>query len=97
MMIYNVDKSLLDGTAKNLHYTMAAKTGTAQIAVNGKYEEDRFLHSFIGFLPANNPKFLVFMFTVNPRGVSYASETLAKPFIELSKFLISYYQLPPDR
>ncbi len=97
MMIYNVDKSLLDGSAKNEHYSVAAKTGTAQIAVNGKYEEDRFLHSFVGFLPAHNPKFLVFIFTINPRGVSYASETLAKPFIDLTKFLISYYQLPPDR
>ncbi len=97
MMVYNVDHALLDGKAMNPHYSVAAKTGTAQMALNGKYEEDRFLHSFIGFLPANNPKFLVFMFTVNPRGVSYASETLAKPFIELTKFLINYYQVPPDR
>lgn len=97
MMVYNVDESLLDGKAKNPRYSVAAKTGTAQIAKNGKYEEDRFLHSFVGFLPAHNPKFLVFMFTINPRGVSFASETLAKPFIALTKFLINYYQLPPDR
>jgi cell division protein FtsI/penicillin-binding protein 2 len=97
MMIYNVDASLLNGSAKNAHYSVAAKTGTAQIATNGLYEEDRFLHSFIGFLPAHNPKFLVFMYTLNPRGVSFASETLAQPFIDMTKFLISYYQVPPDR
>jgi cell division protein FtsI (penicillin-binding protein 3)/stage V sporulation protein D (sporulation-specific penicillin-binding protein) len=97
MMVYNVDNSLLDGKAKNTRYAVAAKTGTAQIAENGAYAEDRFLHSFVGYLPAYDPKFLVFIYTINPRGVNYASETLAKPFIELSKFLINYYQLPPDR
>ncbi len=97
MMVYNVDNSLLDGKSKNPRYSVAAKTGTAQIAENGAYAEDRFLHSFVGYLPASDPKFLVFIYTINPRGVNYASETLAKPFIELSKFLISYYQLSPDR
>ncbi len=97
MMVYNVDESLLDGKAKNPRYTIAAKTGTAQIAENGKYAENRYLHSFVGFLPASDPKFLVFLFTVNPRGVSYASETLAKPYMEMTKFLINYYQVAPDR
>lgn len=97
MMVYNVDNSLMDGKAKNPHYTVGAKTGTAQIAEKGGYAEDKYLHSFVGFLPAQNPRFVVFMYTVNPRGVNFASETLAKPFIELTKFLINYYQLPPDR
>ena len=97
MMVYNVDYSLLQGKAKNPRYSVAAKTGTAQIAENGAYAADRYLHSFIGYLPAYNPRFLVFIYTINPRGVNYASETLAKPFIDLSKFLINYYQLPPDR
>ena len=97
MMVYNVDNSLLQGKAKNPRYSVAAKTGTAQIAENGAYATDRYLHSFVGYLPAYNPRFLVFIYTINPRGVNYASETLAKPFIDLSKFLINYYQLPPDR
>ena len=87
MMVYNVDNSLLEGRAKNHDIVFAAKTGTAQIAVRGGYSEDRFLHSFVGYLPAYDPKFVVFMYTVNPRGVQYSSETLAKPFIELTKFL----------
>lgn len=98
MMVYNVDNSLLDGKAKNERYAIAAKTGTAQIATaSGSYSEDRFLHSFVGFLPAYNPRFLVFIYTVNPRGVSYASETLAKPYIDLTKFLINHFALVPDR
>lgn len=98
MMVYNVDESLLDGNAKNDRYAVAAKTGTAQIALQGGgYSEDRFLHSFVGFLPAYNPRFLIFIYTVNPRGVSFASETLAKPFIDLTKFLINNFELVPDR
>lgn len=97
MMVYNVDNSLLDGKAKNPRYSVASKTGTAQIAEKGGYADDRFLHSFVGYLPAYNPRFVIFIYTVNPRGVSFASETLAKPFIEMTKFLINYYQLPPDR
>jgi len=99
MLINNVDTSLLDGKAKNPRYSVGAKTGTAQLVSKGSsgYAEDQYLHSFIGFLPAYNPKFIVFLYTVNPRGVNYASETLAKPFIELTKYLINYYQIPPDR
>jgi cell division protein FtsI (penicillin-binding protein 3)/stage V sporulation protein D (sporulation-specific penicillin-binding protein) len=97
MMVYNVDNSLFDGKAKNPRYSIGGKTGTAQIAENGKYAEDRFLHSFVGFLPASDPKFLVFLYTVNPRGVRYSSETLAQPFIDTTKYLINYYQIPPDR
>ena len=63
----------------------------------GSYAEDKYLHSFIGFFPAYDPKFIVFLYTYDPKGVNYASETLAKPFIDLSKYLINYYQLTPDR
>lgn len=98
MLIYNVDNSLLDGKAKNPRYTIGAKTGTAQIpAPGGGYYNDRWLHSFVGMVPANDPKFIVFMYTVHPRGVQYASETLAQPFIDMTKYLINYYQIPPDR
>lgn len=80
-------------------YSIAAKTGTAQIAnpANGKYYDDRFLHSFFGYFPAYNPKFLVFLFIINPKGAQFSSETLATPFVNTSRFLLNYYQVPPDR
>ncbi len=98
MLVNNVDNNLLNGKAKNPHYSVAAKTGTAQIAnPRGGYYEDRNMHTFVGYLPAYNPRFIVFMYVTNPKGVGFASETLAKPFFDLSKFLINYYELPPDR
>lgn len=99
MLVKVVDVALKKGNAKNPYYTVAAKTGTAQIAdaVDGGYYSDRYLHSFFGYFPAYNPKFLIFLYTVEPKGVQYASETLTDPFMELVQFLINYYAVPPDR
>lgn len=99
MLVTVVDTALAQGRLKKEHYTIAAKTGTAAIAdhVNGGYYSDRWLHSFFGFFPAYNPKFIVFLYQVYPKGAKYASETLVKPFDDLATFLLNYYNIPPDR
>ncbi|MBX4215662.1 penicillin-binding protein 2 [Candidatus Parcubacteria bacterium] len=99
MLVDVVDNALLGGTVKIPEYSVAAKTGTAQMAREGGkgYYDDRYLHSFFGYFPAYDPKFLVFLYTVNPKNVNYASHTLTGPFIRLTKFLLNYYEVPPDR
>lgn len=99
MLIRVVDEALRKGVYKNEHYTVAAKTGTAQIAERGAggYYKDRYLHSFFNYFPAYNPQFLVFMYQVYPKGAQYASETLTAPVMDINKFLINYYEVPPDR
>lgn len=99
MMVENFDTYFQDGKAKNPHYSIAEKTGTAQIALPGSrgYYEDRNLHSFVGYLPAYDPKFLVFLYTVHPKGVRYSSESLGPTFVDITKYLINYYSIPPDR
>ncbi len=99
MLTTVVDDALGKGKYKMEHHTIGAKTGTAQIADpgGGGYYEDKYLHSFFGYFPAFDPKFIVFMYTVEPKGVKYASETLTEPFMDITKFLINYYSIPPDR
>jgi len=99
MLVTVVDKALANGSIKREHYTVAAKTGTAEVPdpVNGGYYSDRYLHSFFGFFPAYNPRFIVFLYQINPKGAQYASETLVKPFDDITTFLLNYYNIPPDR
>lgn len=98
MLVHVVDTALKDGKYKMDHYSIAAKTGTAQMVEPGKgYYEDRYLHSFFGYFPAYEPKYIIFLFHTYPKGAEYASATLTDPFFKLVKFLISYYEIPPDR
>lgn len=89
-----------DGYHRGLeHYSVAAKTGTAQIARpgGGGYYEDRNLHSLIGFFPAEHPRFVVYLYNVYPKGANYAIATLGDPFFNMVQFLANYYEISPDR
>jgi cell division protein FtsI (penicillin-binding protein 3)/stage V sporulation protein D (sporulation-specific penicillin-binding protein) len=101
MLTTIVDTGIGEGQYKLEHYSIAAKTGTAQIALpsGGGYYTDRNLHSLLGFFPAYNPEFVMLFFTVNPKGAGsdFAAGTLAKPYMDTVKFLLNYYEVPPDR
>ncbi|MEN9582595.1 MAG: hypothetical protein RL641_549 [Candidatus Parcubacteria bacterium] len=99
MLVHVVDDAMGGGIHKMERYSIAAKTGTAQIAKEsgGGYYDNKFLHSFFGYFPASNPKFLVFLFLRDPKGVDFASQTLVDPFFATAKFLLNYYNVPPDR
>ena len=96
MLIKVVDEGM---KAKNPKYTVAAKTGTAQMvnSANGKYYDDRYLHSFMGYFPAKKPRYIIFLYQTYPKGAEYASQTLKDSFFNLVDFLVSYYEIPPDR
>ncbi len=99
MLVEAVDSAKIYGKIRIPNYNIAAKTGTAQIAKKegGGYYDDRFLHSFFGYFPAYNPRFLVFLYTYYPKGIGFSSETLPTPFMTVAQYLINYYEIPPDR
>lgn len=98
-MMVNVFDNYFGGAKKMDHYSIAAKTGTAQIAnPNGGYYGDRNMHTFVGYFPAYDPKFIIFLMNEYPKeGAEFSSQTLVDPFINITKFLINYYNIPPDR
>lgn len=99
MLTKVVDTNLFNGKMKFEHYSVAGKTGTAQMAKpdGTGYYENRFMHTMYGYYPAYDPMFLVFMYNTNPKGVNFAVSTLGKPFMDTAQFLLSYYDVPPDR
>lgn len=92
------DHSLSNGTESMPNMTFAAKTGTAQLTDGrGGYYTNRYFHSFVGYFPSYAPRFIILLYTNDPQGVQYASETLTATFMDLTHFLINYYAIPPDR
>ena len=77
-------------------YAIAGKTGTAQVSVPGKNGYGgKTIQSFIGFFPAQNPRFLVFVKLDNPQTLM-ASRSAAPLFREIAEYIISQYELPPN-
>ncbi len=100
MLVNVMDKGVNKNDPAGLsHYSIGVKTGTAQIPdpATGGYYQNRYMHSFFGFFPAYNPRFIIFLYAKDPKGVQYSSETWTSPFESIVKFLINYYQIPPDR
>jgi cell division protein FtsI/penicillin-binding protein 2 len=78
-------------------YYLAGKTGTAQVAVNGKYLPNDNIGSFIGYGPADDPKFVIAVIINNPKDVQFAETTAAPAFHDIASFILNYYQIPPTR
>jgi cell division protein FtsI/penicillin-binding protein 2 len=70
---------------KNLE--VAGKTGTAQIAENGKYDPEKTIASFIGFAPARNPKFIMLVTMREPQISQWGSETAAPLWYKIADLL----------
>ncbi|MFH1860025.1 MAG: penicillin-binding protein 2 [bacterium] len=86
-------KAQIDG------YAIAGKTGTAQKVVSGDkgYSKDKYIASFIGYLPADDPQILIAVIIDEPKTSEYWGGTVAAPvFKEISKRVLPYLHLLPD-
>jgi len=82
--------------ARPKDYKIGGKTGTAQIPIKGQYDPSKTIASFIGFLPANQPKIIVLVTLREPGTSPWGSETAAPLFFEIIKELILYYNFIPE-
>lgn len=87
------------GTASEVSvpgYTLAGKTGTAQVAENGTYSETNYIASFIGFAPAQNPQLLAAVIVDEPQGEIYGGSVAAPAFGKIAEFALPYLGVPQE-
>jgi cell division protein FtsI/penicillin-binding protein 2 len=87
------------GTASEVSvpgYTLAGKTGTAQVAENGTYSKTKFIASFIGFAPAQDPRLLVAVVVDQPQGEIYGGSVAAPAFGKIAAFALPYLGVPQE-
>lgn len=77
-------------------YTIAGKTGTAQIAENGIYLPDATIGTFVGWLPADDPEIIVYVKLDRPTSAPWGSQTAAPTFAKLTSELVTLLNIPPD-
>ena len=95
-----LEKVVTDGTgtaAKVPGYTVAGKTGTAQVALsNGRgYAAGTYIGSFIGYLPAENPQVLICVKIDEPRNSIFGGTVAAPVFARLAKFSVEHLKIMP--
>jgi cell division protein FtsI (penicillin-binding protein 3) len=78
-------------------YHVAGKTGTAQKVdtVHGGYIKNAYISSFSGFVPASNPRFVIFVAVDNPKKAYYGSQVSAPVFSRIAQYLVRRAGLPP--
>lgn len=82
--------------AKPKGYQIAGKTGTSQIPLYGHYDEEKTIASFIGFAPANNPKFTMLVTLREPKTSPWGSETAAPLWFEIALDIFRILGTPPS-
>ncbi len=76
-------------------YDMAGKTGTAQVSINGKYSSTKFVASFIGMVPASDPKLLVAVVVNEPNGSIYGGSVAAPAFQKIVGWAVPHFGINP--
>lgn len=97
---YALETVVALGTGRNAYienYRVGGKTGTAQKVNNGVYMTGNYILSFIGFLPADNPKVIVYVAIDNPKGITQYGGTVAAPIAKnILTDAIAALEIPPS-
>ena len=82
-------------TARVAGYTTAGKTGTAQIAERGVYATGEYVASFVGYIPAERPRFVILVKIERPRGAIYGGEVAAPAFATIARMAMMHAGVLP--
>jgi cell division protein FtsI (penicillin-binding protein 3) len=79
-------------------YEVAGKTGTAQKFdwEQHAYSNDKYVTSFVGFLPANNPEFVIAVSIDEPKGIVYGGTVAAPTFRRMASGIVQHLKIPPQ-
>jgi cell division protein FtsI/penicillin-binding protein 2 len=90
-----------EGTGKSAQiagYRVAGKTGTAQKAVPGLgFAAGKYIGSFVGFVPADDPKLAILVIMDEPQGGHYGAVVASPTFREVAKRSLAYLGIPPTQ
>lgn len=95
MMINGVDKGEVR-YYKPIGYSIAGKTGTAQVAIEGHYDKNKTIASFVGFAPADQPEFVMLVTLNDPQTSPWGSTTAAPLWFDIARQIFSYLRIPPS-
>jgi len=98
MMRSVVEKEGTGRKAALKDYTVCGKTGTAQ-KINGKgeYGKEKYIASFIGFVPEENPKLAILVVVDEPQKNHYGGTVAAPVFRKIAYETLNYMNIPPRR
>ncbi len=78
-----------NGTGKDVAqipgYTTAGKTGTAQMVVHGVYAPGAYAASFIGMIPAEHPRYVIYVKIEDPQGAYYGGTVAGPVFTKIAR------------
>jgi cell division protein FtsI/penicillin-binding protein 2 len=78
-------------------YTTAGKTGTAQVVENGIYAPGAYIASFIGMIPAEEPRYVILVKIDKPQSAIYGSIVAAPAFAQLAKEAMLHVGVMPKQ
>jgi cell division protein FtsI/penicillin-binding protein 2 len=94
MMVYTVDSFATKAQIPG--YSIAGKSSTAQIPTAYGYDPDLTIGSYIGFAPADDPRFVVLVKLDKPKTSEWGTQTAGPTFRAITQRLLLYLKIPPD-
>lgn len=95
-MLRNVVENGTATKAKIPGYLVGGKTGTANVVENGAYASGKYIASFVGFAPAEDPRLVILVKIKNPKGVIWGGSVAAPVFAEIGKEALWRLGIPPS-